>query len=681
MRVIVASFMLIAGLLGSTPGMAEAPLWLKIPGTAARGTFDYPREARFNGNDTALRKLLEFAPAESSAMSGQVISLPLPDGGLARFRAVESPIMEPSLAARYPQIRTYKVFGLDDPHASGRLDLTHHGFRALLHTASGRITIDPEDGAYRVRKRRGDYRQVNFQCRSDEIQTFSEPDSAVVTTGQRFAMRVSGNFTQYRLAVSATQQYYNAVGGTLDAAMSEIVTAINRVNQVYERDLGIRLQLVANNDLLIDTDGSSGLNNGNLFQLILGNQSWVDTQIGSANYDIGHVFSTANGGLAQIGIVCSASSKARGATGLANPTGETFYIDYVAHEIAHQFDAEHSFNGTTSNCSARIASSAFEPGSGSTIMSYSGICGAESIQNTSDAVFHSESIAQINAYTSAGGSCYTLVNSNNPNEPLADAGNDFIIPVGTPFKLTGAGSDSDGDTVSYQWDQIDLGSSTNSSTLGTDLGDNPLFRSYEPQSDPGRDFPALGTQVDGLADLSETLPCSARNLNFRLTVRDGKGGQAADETTLTVDDTAGPFKLTSHTSGETIVASAGPVSLNWNVANTDNALLNCTAVDIDLLTFSTGHNSYSVTSLATATPNDGSESVNIPDSAANRARFRISCGNNIFYDISDADLVIQGSGSFPTSGNQTFFNIDGETFAAPDNSCVAISLLTSMRLW
>ncbi|MCP4299586.1 MAG: hypothetical protein GY783_03295, partial [Gammaproteobacteria bacterium] len=304
-------------------------------------------------------------------------------------------------------------------------------------------------------------------------------------------------------------------------------------------------------------------------------------------------------------------------------------------------------------------------------MSYSGICGAENIQIQSDANFHSESIAQIDSYTSAGGSCYSLVSANNPNEPVAGAGNDYVIPKGTPFQLSGSASDADSDTLSYQWDQTDLGSITSAATLGTDLGDNPLFRSFPPQVSAVRDFPALGTQVDGLSDLSEALPCTSRDLNFRLTVRDGKSGQATDEVTLTVDNTAGPFGITSHSTASTIIANAGTVDVFWDVANTDNALLNCSTVDIDLLTFASGHASYGITSLQAGTANDGSEAVTIPDSANDRARFRVSCSTNIFYDISDADLVIQGAGVFPTNDQQTFFNTSGESFSASAGECTA----------
>ncbi|MCH8177438.1 MAG: hypothetical protein IIC09_04435, partial [Proteobacteria bacterium] len=501
-----------------------------------------------------------------------------------------------------------------------------------------------------------------------------------------------GSLLEYRLAVSATQEYVlapkvntNGAGFELSDALAEINTAINRVNVIYERDLGIRLVLIGNNDLLIDTTGTSplaGFNNDGL-QLLANNKSWIESNIGVGDYDIGHVFSTGGGGVAALGSTCNNSIKAQGVTGLSDPVGDVFYIDFVAHEIGHQFGAEHTFNGTTSNCFGinRIALNAFEPGSGSTVMAYAGICGAENIQPHSDATFHSKSIEQIDSFVSASGNCPSaLVSAGNLNEPIANAGVDRVIPISTPFLLQGNGTDADaGDTLSYQWDQIDAGTETSSATLGDDLGDNALFRTYVPQPGGDRDFPALGTQVvDGPFDLSEALPCTARDLNFRLTVRDGKSGQDTDDLKLTVDSSSGPFKITSQTTTTTIFVNSGGNPITWDVANTDNAPVNCANVDIDLLTFSNDYSTYAVTSLLTNVANNGNQSVSLllNDNSASKARFRVSCSDNIFYDISDADLVIQntgggGAGDFATTGNTTFFNDLGLVSAASAGACNA----------
>jgi hypothetical protein len=284
------------------------------------------------------------------------------------------------------------------------------------------------------------------------------------------------------------------------------------------------------------------------------NQIWTDSIIGSSGYDIGHVFSTNPGGLAVIESACNNSSKASASTGLGSRTGDSFYIDYVAHEIGHQFGAEHTFNGTSRSCSGnRVAASAFEPGSGSSIMAYSGICGAENLQIGADATFHAGSISQVDAYTGTGGSCFVPLANGNSDPTLSSLSN-RVIPRDTAFVLDNpTAMDADvGDSLSYQWDQMDIGTATALATFGQDLGDNPLFRSYEPQPVSYRDFPALGTQVEGLFDKSEAMACSSRSMNFRLTVRDNASGQATSDVRVTVNRNAGPFEVTSFTTAQTL---------------------------------------------------------------------------------------------------------------------------------
>jgi len=642
----------------------------------------------FNSDQQALRDFLHRVPSEASGITGPVISLPMPDGSLASYHIVESPIMEDALAAKYPEIKTFKVYGIDDPVASGRIDISPHGFSAMLHTSQGRVFVDPDptlamSSRYSVRMRIGGS-ETNFKCSAGKmISSRSRMPMSMSMPGNRLGNRVAGALMTYRLAISTTPDYVAFAGGTDSLVAAEITRAINRVNQIYERDLGIRLLLVANNDWL------NGLvPNGEISTLMEVNQILVDNKIGSGSYDIGHVFSAPvdfnnSGGIANIASVCNNGNKAKAATGLVNPVGEAFYIDFIAHEIGHQFGAEHSFNGTTRACSGvnRVASSAFEPGSGSTIMSYAGICGVENLQTNSDATFHAGSIAQIHAFAASAGRCNALVSASNPNDPVADAGINRFVPIVTAFQLEGSGNDADGDTLSYQWDQMDAGAATTADTLGDDLGTNALFRSYLPQSSGSRDFPALGTQVvDGPYDQSETLPCTSRNLNFRLTVRDGKSGQAIDDVQITVDSGTGPFRITSHNVPGTVIVEGSPTQIvTWDVANTDRPPVSCPSVDIDLLTFSVAHNSYSETRLQAPTPNDGAEAVTLPLplQSNSRARFRVKCSNNIFYDISDTDIDIQAdpaNGDFPVSGNTTFSNPNG--LFATSSSCVVAPVST-----
>jgi len=689
-------------LINSGTGYAEQKFWQDVTPSSKSLTADIASIRSFDSDQRALRDFLDLVPNEQSGDDSYTIQLPMPDGSQSSYSIVESPIMEAALAAKYPEIKTFKVYGIDDPGASGRVDISQKGFRAMLFTAQGRVFIDPDRSSsksnrYMSRSTRSKFTGEPFQCSAGQL---LENQSMSPVSSFRTASRVAGSLLEYRLAVSATAQYVAAVGVDKAEAMAEIFTAINRVNQIYERDLGIRLRLVANNDDLIDDAKANSafyddngdevsaigfIDENGLFVngLLVENQIWIDSTIGNGSYDIGHIFSTGGGGVAQLRAVCSAN-KARGVTGLPNPTGDLFYIDFVAHEIGHQFGAEHTFNGTTGSCGpnrSRFATT-FEPGSGSTIMAYAGICGVENIQLNSDATFHAGTIDQINAFVSSGGgsTCVNAtVSASNSNEPTANAGADQVIPISTSFLLQGLGGDIDGDTINYQWDQMDAGTGTSSDTLGDDLRDNALFRSYLPQATGNRDFPALGTQVrDGPFDQSETLPCSARILNFRLTVRDNKSGQATDDVRVTVDDTSGPFNITSHNNAQTIFTNSGGVILNWNVANTDSGAVNCPKVNIDLLTFGTNHSEYSVTSLATLVPNNGNAIFSFQDrtKSSSRARFRVQCSNNIFYDISDADLVITGTGLDPvtdvysTSDNQTFFNTNGQVFAT-SGTCAA----------
>ncbi len=614
----------------------------------------------FNSEEDELRYFLRQVPDEVSGQS-LIIELPMPDGSLAAYHIFESSIMQPGLAAKFPHIRSFVVRGVDHPGSTGRVDISQKGFRGMVYTPFGRVFIDPLSvSSQYVSRTSGSNGSLHnqFQC------SMSDLDSNQIlpkTFSPDIANRISGKVLGYRLAVSATPEYVaevSTLSPSLSDAMAEINTAINRVNQIYERDLGIKLFLVANNDLLIDVNGNANFDNNSNLLLLTQNQNWIDSTIKPSSYDIGHIFSTGSGGVAQLQSVCGAG-KAQGVSGLSDPTGDIFYVDFVAHEIGHQFGANHSFNGSTQSCSGqRWDATAFEPGSGSTIMSYAGICGGEDLQSSSDATFHAGTIAEINTFvsnTDTGGSCATtLAISPANNDPAsANAGTDETIPAGTPFRLVGSATDADGDGLSYQWDQLDAGTAeTTVTTFDTDQGTNPLFRSYVPQSVGNRHFPTLENQL-GLTSVSgEILPVMARDLNFRMTVRDCMSGQATDDVSITVDASSGPFEITSHLTSTDFPATSSP-TINWDVANTTNGSVNCPNVDIDLLSFSTDKSTYAVINLESGTPNDGSQQVTIDDSAAAVARFRVSCSDNVFYDISDADLNITGTGTFATTGNNT----------------------------
>jgi hypothetical protein len=316
----------------------------------------------------------------------------------------------------------------------------------------------------------------------------------------------------FRLAMAASGEYTQFHGGTVALGLAAIVTVVNRVNQVYEVDLSVSLQLVGNNDEIVYTDITTDPydNSGNDIDT---NQSVLDNIIGSQNYDVGHVVNTGAGGLAALGSVCT-SFKAQGITGTNQPTGDPFMIDYVAHELGHQFAGQHSFNGSVASCANRSSNDAYEPGSGATIMAYAGICGEQNLQNNSDAMFHAHSVAQMRSFI-ANTSCGTSSDLNN-SAPVVQAGNDVTIPISTAFKLTGSATDSDNDNLLYAWEQLDLGAPSTSAQTMVDDGSRPLFRSWLPVSEPTRYFPRLSNVLSQTTVIGETYPTTTRVLNFRL---------------------------------------------------------------------------------------------------------------------------------------------------------------------
>ena len=669
-------------LLVTRAGAAEQ-IWQEISEPQARSVDNYQRQ--YQVDNLALRATLQRVTREIGPGSVRIIRLPMPDGSMADFEIYESPIMQDELAQRYPEIKTYKVYGIDDPLASGRLDITPRGFHALLRTSQGRLFIDPhtdpgQPDRYRARTQNAST-STGFVCGVDEP---GDALHAPRQTAARTAARASDTYLQYRLAVAATEEYVTRIFNPMNPdtpvrqAYSEIVTAVNRVRQIYERELGIKFLLVSS-EQLIENGNNVSFSNDSPAQMFIENQDWIDSQLTPLGYDIGHIFGTLGGGLALLGSVCASGDKAKGVSGIDIPLGNPFYIDYVAHEIGHQFNADHSFNGSTLSCAnGRNQATAYEPGGGSTIMAYAGICGVEDLQSNSDATFHAASIAQISSFTAAGGSCFSEVPGfiDNLNDPVTAAVADRTIPANTAFVLDGSASDADGNTLSYQWDQLDAGCPTNASSFGTDTGFNGLFRSYPPRGVAKRHFPALGTQLQGLFDDAEVIPCNNRDVNLRFTVRDGLSGQDSDDVKVTVRDTGAVFEITNLDTPFPPIDTRTPFTVNWRVAATDQAPINCSTVKIELLTIADDGSSYSVHPLQT-TANTGSATVSITPvgNSHPRARLRVQCGTNIFYDISDVDFAVDGTasgtGRFSDSDNELFYNNNGTTgIAAP--ACGAV---------
>jgi len=563
----------------------------------------------------------------------------MPDGTVAQFRFVEAPVMEPELAARFPEIKTYLGRGVDDPTASVRFDLTPAGFHAQILSPRGAAYIEPYlrgNTNLHVAYYRADYRPpaTDFQC------TVSDSDAAMASSAPVANVALSGGTLRtYRLACAATAEYTTYFGGTVPAGLAAIVTAINRVTGVHETEVGIRLVLVAQNDLIVYTNTSTEpYNNGNALALLSQNQTNLDAVIGSTNYDIGHVVGTAGGGLAGVGVACIAGLKAYGETGIYPPVGDAFYIDYVAHEIGHQFGATHSFNSSTNACGYgnRTASTAYEPGSGSTIMSYAGICSPDNVQAHSSPYFHSTSLAQIVAYTSTGaGSGAASASATGNSPPTVDAGPSFTIPMSTPFTLMASGSDPNGNPLTYCWEERDLGPSI--TLQAPDNGSSPLFRSFDPTNSPTRTLPQLSDILNRTNTPGEMLPTTSRTLNFRVTARDNLptgGASATADMQVTVTTNAGPFVVTAPAAA---ASWSGAQTITWNVAGTANAPIE--AATVTLLLSTNGGLSFPIV-LASGVPNTGACTVMLPALTSSAARIKVQPDGNIFFAISPGNFII-----------------------------------------
>lgn len=594
---------------------------------------------------------LELNMAGISARTDQssfVLQIPMPDGRFSEFSLQEASILQPGLQAKYPSIRTYK--GQNQQGDVMRMDMGPNGFHGIIFSKEkGTIYIDPSNlkRSEYVSYYRSDYKALmekphfeeNEQLYSEEVKKY-QPIQQKATNH-----RESGaELRSYRIAIAADNAYSSFHGGSVQGVLAAIVTTMNRVTGIYENEVAVTFTIVDDNDQIIYTDANSDPYNGQSASGALTvNQSNLDNVIGTENYDIGHVFTTGSGGLAGLGVVCSSTNKARGTTGTSSPTGDPFDVDFVAHEIGHQFGGNHTFNGSQGSCSGgnRNASTAYEPGSGSTIMAYAGICSADNIQNNSDAYFHVASLDEILTFVAQGGgsTCPSTSNTGNTPPQVQAPEGGFAIPINTPFYLTAEGSDTDNDVLTYNWEQFDLGDAGSPSAP---VGSAPLFRSYTATENPTRYFPKLEDVVVGTSVFGEILPGETREMNFRVTARDNNaagGGTNTDNIEFEVTDAAGPFEVTSQSTAETFQGGSAQL-IQWNVANTDKSPVLLDSVRI-LLSLDGG-----VTfgdTLLHATLNDGEAYVILPNEASSEARIMVAAVGNIFYNVNASNFTIEQS--------------------------------------
>ncbi len=578
---------------------------------------------------------------ESASQNKVTMQLPNPNGGFDMYRVMKNSTMHPELEAKYPEIRTYDVICISDRFKKGKIDVTPHGFHAMIFDrVNGTFFIDPvqmgNTHLYMLYKKSDFTTSKTMACTHEEhnhesmLKDFIDQGDDVRLSYASCVLRT------YRLAVAATGEYTTFHGGTVALALAAQVTSMNRVNGVFEREIAITMQLIPNNDLIIYTDAATDpYTNGTPGTMIGQNQTNITSVIGSANFDIGHVFGTNSGGLAGLGVVCSNTNKARGVTGSSAPVGDPFDIDYVAHEMGHQFGANHTQNN---NCNS-VANSRYEPGSASTIMGYAGIC-APNVQSNSDDYFHSRSLQEIGTFISgASHTCPQVTNIANQAPSISSTNAGVSLPISTPFALTATATDPNAsNSLVYRWEQYNNQASTQP-PLATATG-GPNFRSFVSSPSPTRYFPNLTALANNGPFTWEVVPSITRTMAFRVTVHDDHTiGGCSDyvSTTVNFDASAGPFVLTYPSANGITWPSGTQQTVTWNVASTDNTAINCQTVKIFLST--NGGTSYPIL-LADNVPNTGSYEVTTPNLPNTTSRVMVMAANGTFFDISDNNFTI-----------------------------------------
>ncbi|MGE4512772.1 MAG: reprolysin-like metallopeptidase [Chryseobacterium sp.] len=606
-----------------------------------------------------LKNVLAKAPKRLAAgeKSEIIISFPNAEGKMENFKIRENSNFDPQLAAKYPDIKSYVGEGLENSSSTVYFSVSPLGLSSMeIYGDKSAVFIEPytkDLSTYVVYKKSDKKDNLDkFECTVLDVAQKGAATSSDITARPNAD---DAKLRTFRLALSCTGEYTAYFGGTKANALAAMNNTMTRVNGVFEKDFSARMVLISNNDSVIYTSASSDpyssasqMNNWNS-QL----QSTLTSVIGEANYDIGHLFGATGGGgnAGCIGCVCTNGSKGSGYTSPADgiPSGDNFDIDYVAHEMGHQFGGNHTFSMSNEGTGANM-----EPGSGSTIMGYAGIT-SQDIQPHSDAFFHAISIQQITNNIKAK-TCPVSTNTGN-SIPTANAGSDYTIPKGTPFMLTGTGTDANGDSLTYIWEQMDNASSSqtgSSSAASATKSSGPTFRSWTPQTSPVRYFPRMASVLAGATTTAgseitvEALSNVARTYNFRFTVRDnraGGSGNNSDDTVITVNGTAGPFSVSSQNSATTYTGGTSQ-TVTWNVAGTTANGVN--AANVDILWSTDSGNTW--TTLLAGTPNDGSQAVTIPNSSTTTGRIMVKGSNHIFFDVNNANITVNaGSGTADTT--------------------------------
>jgi hypothetical protein len=578
-----------------------------------------------------------------------LMDFPNEDGTMESYTIEKTSVLAPELEAKYPEIQSFYGVSTKNPLNKIYISTSPSGFTGVI-TGNKTIYIDPASkndvSNYIIYDRKDCSRSPDdsFVCNAVLDEAINKDKT---TSNLKTASTTDGNLRTYRLALACTSAYSLYYGNTIPQVLAAMNTTITRVNSVFRRDLSVVFQIVANNDRLIyingfnkdaspDPDPYDNYNGSGMLSVNTANITGLIT-VGA--YDIGHVFSTGGGGIAGTG-PCTAASKGNGVTGIVTPQFDPFDIDYVAHEIGHQFGAGHTYYNA---CFGAKVTDDYETGSASTIMGYAGIC-APNVQGNSDAYFHARSIEQMT--TAIGGHTCVAGTSSGNAAPVVAAITARTIPISTPFILTGSATDANvADALTYTWEQYNNDGTFVQPPASNSTG-GPVFRSFTPTTSPSRTFPNLAAIINNTTPTWEVLPSVGRTLNFRLTVRDNStlGGRTNFRAVAITVGTAGPFLVSAPNAGTEIWYAGETKAVTWNVASTNTAKYS-TTVNIKLST--DGGNTYPIT-LATGVANSGTANITVPNNVGKLNRIKVEAASNIFFDISNANFEIK-SGKFEMS--------------------------------